>query len=215
VRENELEQPPTEFDTITGPLSKVGMVAILSPRPFEFVRDKLVVMGNAGSNDFAYYRLAYFQGLDPANIITIVDQVPQQRQNEPLGEWDIANLNGLYTLLLTVVRMDGSFEEAGVQVTIDNTLPTAEILFPLPNQTIFSDEEWVIVQAQVVDDVSVAQVSFFVDNAGVPFAISTVPPFTEKWTIPGAGCHSFKVKAVDSAGNETESAPVPVCIVAR
>ena len=67
----------------------------------------------------------------------------------------------------------------------------------------------------MTDDVSVDRVQFFVDNAGVPFAISTVPPFTEKWAIPGAGCHSFRVLAVDAAGNETVSQPVNVCAVAR
>jgi hypothetical protein len=31
----------------------------------------------------------------------------------------------------------------------------------------------------------------------------TVPPYTEKWDIPGPGCHSFRVVAVDAAGNES------------
>ena len=63
-------------------------------------------------------------------------------------------LDGLYTLLLTVVREDGTFEEASVPVTVDNIGPTAEILFPLENQIIFEDDEWVIVQARVEDDIS-------------------------------------------------------------
>ena len=137
------------------------------------------------------------------------------QENDLLGVWDVSALEGLYTLLLTVVRNDGSFDEYSVQVTVDNTPPEAEILFPLVNQQIFTDEEWVIVQAQVSDDVSVDRVEFFVDNAGVPFAISTVPPFTEKWTIPGSGCHTFNVVAIDAAGNETATTAVPVCLVAR
>jgi hypothetical protein len=73
----------------------------------------------------------------------------------------------------------------------------------------------VLVQAQVTDDLSIDRVEFFVDNAEVPFAISTVPPFTEKWTIPGPGCHTFRVVAFDAAGNEGEETAVSVCLVER
>jgi hypothetical protein len=121
----------------------------------------------------------------------------------------------LYTLLLTAVRADGSFEEVSLPLTVDNTPPTTEILFPLPEQEIFTDEEWVVIQAQANDNLSIDRVEFYVDNAGVPFAISTVPPFTEKWTIRGPGCHTFRVVAVDAAGNETEGTAVPVCLVKR
>jgi len=102
-----------------------------------------------------------------------------------------------------------------VPVTVDNEPPLAEIIFPLPDQVVFEDDEWVIVQARIEDNISVDRVEFFVDGAGVPFAISTVPPFTEKWTIPGPGCHTFHVVARDAAGNETTTDPVRVCVVAR
>ncbi len=94
-------------------------------------------------------------------------------------------------------------------------MSTVGVVLSMEDQTIFEDEEWVIVQARVNDDVSVDQVEFFVDNSGVPFAISTVPPFTEKWAIPNPGCHTFRVVARDAAGNEAESSPVRVCIVAQ
>ena len=139
----------------------------------------------------------------------------EPKENEVLGVWDASQLSGLYTLLLTVVRTDGSFAETSVHVTVDNQPPTAEILFPLPNQQIFTDEEWVLVQAQVTDDLSVDRVEFYADGAEVPFAISTVPPFTEKWTIPGPGCHTFKVVAFDAAGNRGEATAVRVCLVER
>lgn len=215
VSENKIEQPPTEFDTLTGLPTPSGPVAILSPQPFDYVKGQLEIVGNAQSDNFAYYRLAYFKGLDPVNITPIVDLVPEQKENQPLGVWDVGNLDGLYTILLSVVRTDGTFTEASVQVTIDNSPPTANILFPLPDQTIFTDEEVVLIQAQVADDISIARVEFYAGNAGVPFAISTVPPYTEKWKINGAGCLSFHVVAVDSAGNKTTSPSIPVCLVAR
>jgi membrane carboxypeptidase/penicillin-binding protein PbpC len=215
VRENEIEQPPAEYDTITGPLAASEDVAILSPPMFAFVKGQVVITGTVRGDNFDHYRLAYFEGLHPSNLQTIADNVAEPQENGALGVWDVENLSGLYTLLLTVVRADGSFQEASVHVTVDNAPPAAEILFPLPNQQIFTDEEWIVVQAQASDDVSLDRVEFYVDNAGVPFAISTVPPFTEKWTIRGAGCHSFKVTAVDAAGNQTESPSIPICLVNR
>lgn len=215
VRENEIPQPPTEYDTIDDAPGGGGPVAILSPEPFAFVNGEVEIVGNARLEDFTHYRLAYFQGLTPNDIQTITEDTPEERNEETLGVWDVSDLNGLYTLLLTVVREDGSFEEVSVPVTVDNTAPTAAIVFPIPNQSIFTDEEWVIVQALVEDDISIDRVAFYIDNAGVPFAISTVPPFTEKWTISGPGCHHFYVVATDAAGNERESDPVRVCLVAR
>lgn len=215
VRENELEQPPTEYDTISGPLTPAGQVAILSPSPFAFVNGLVEVRGNASSDNFAYYRLAYFKGLAPAGLQTIAENVTEPKIDGLLGVWDASNLSGLYTLLLTVVRTDGTFSEASVPVTIDPLPPTVEILFPLPNQTIFTDEDYVIIQAQAQDDISINRLEFYADGAGVPFAISTIPPFTEKWPIPGPGCHTFHVVAVDAAGNESTSQSVRVCLVER
>jgi hypothetical protein len=214
VRDNEIEQPPTEFDTINEPVA-ASDVAITSPASFAYVNGVVPVMGTVRGDDLAYYRLAYFAGLTPQNIQTIADNVTEPKENDTLGVWDVENLSGLYTLLLTAVRQDGSFTETSVHVTVDRMPPTAAILFPLPNQQIFTDEEWVLVQAQANDDLSLNRVEFYIDGAGVPFAIKTVPPFTEKWTIRGPGCHSFRVVAVDAAGNETTSSAVPVCLVQR
>ncbi len=214
VRENNIEQPPTEYDTITvDPQSQNA--GILSPAQFAFVQDQVVISGTVQSDDFASYRLAYFAGLTPSNLQTLVEGDSVPPEDAPLALWDVSELEGLYTLLLTVVQGDGRFQEYSVHITIDNTPPVAEIIFPLPNQEIFTDEEWVIIQAQISEETSIDRVEFYIDNAGVPFAISTVPPFTEKWTIRGSGCHTFKVIAFDAAGNETESTAVPICLVER
>lgn len=215
VRENDIEQPPTEYDTISTPNGTGLNSAITYPLPFQFVKGEVEVSGNVSGDDFDYYRLAYFEGLSPADLQMISDQVSEPKDNEVLGSWDVSDLDGLYTLLLTVVHKDGSFNEVSVPVTVDNTPPSARIVFPLEGQNIFTDEEWVIVQAQVDDDVSIDRVEFYADGSGVPFAIATVPPFTEKWTIVGSGCHSFHVLAIDAASNETESSPITVCLVER
>jgi membrane carboxypeptidase/penicillin-binding protein PbpC len=215
VRENGIEQPPTEYDTIRTPGGTDGNAAVLYPGPFEFISGEVEIRGNASGDNFSNYRLAFFEGLAPTEIHVIAEGVTEQKEDAPLALWDVSNLSGLYTLLLTVIRNDGTFEEVSVPVTVDNTPPEADIIFPLENQTIFTDEEWVIVQGRIDDNISIDRVEFFVDNAGVPFAVNTVPPFTEKWTIPGPGCHSFRVVAWDAAGNDTTSSPVRVCMVRR
>ncbi len=215
VRENDIEQPPTEYDTIRTPGSTGGNTAVQYPGPFEFISGEVEIHGNARGDNFSNYRVAFFEGLAPTEIHVIAEGVTEQKEDAPLALWDVSNLSGLYTLLLTVIRNDGTFEEVSVPVTVDNTPPEAEIIFPLENQTIFTDEEWVVVQGRINDDISIDRVEFFVDNAGVPFAVNTVPPFTEKWIIPGPGCHSFRVVAWDAAGNDTASAPVRVCMVER
>ncbi len=215
VLDNDLPQPPLEYDTITASAGNVRNVSIQSPRPFDFVEGLVDVEGQITSEAFDSYRLAYFQGLTPENIEVIVDNIPEVSEDGTLGQWDVSGLNGLVTLLLTVRHEDGSFEEVSVPVTVDNSPPEARILFPVPNQLIFTDEEWVIVQAFADDDISIDRVEFYIDNADVPFAVKTVPPFTDKWGIPGAGCHQFRVVVFDAAGNSTRSEPVNVCLVDR
>jgi hypothetical protein len=84
-------------------------------------------------------------------------------------------------------------------------------LFPLPEQGFRVADEWIVIQALAEDDNSLEQVSFFVDGGESPFAVSTVPPFSEVWAITGAGCRSFHIVARDAAGNETTSDAVRVC----
>jgi len=215
VLENEIPQPPSEYDTITASPDSAQNVSIEFPRPFDFVEGLVDIEGSVEIEGFGGYRLAYFEGLIPEDIQVIVDDVQQAIGDGPLAQWDVSRLNGLYTLLLTVQREDGSFEEVSVPVTVDNSPPGAQIVFPVPNQSIFTDDEWVIVQAFAEDDISIDRVEFYIDNADVPFAIKTIPPFTEKWTIRGPGCHQFRVVAIDAAGNRTSSDSVPVCLIDR
>lgn len=216
VRENNISQPPTEYDTITGSPEQQANISISAPRPFNFVEGVVEVEGSIQvEEEFASYRLAFFEGLTPQEVQTIVEHDSPPGDDGILGQWDVSQLNGLYTLILTVQKEDGSFEEVSVPVTVDNAPPTARVIFPIPNQSIFTDEEWVIVQAFAEDDISIDHVAFYIDNAAEPFAVKTVPPFTEKWTIPGPGCHNFHVEAVDAAGNRTRSEAVRACLVAR
>ncbi|HXV44328.1 MAG TPA: transglycosylase domain-containing protein, partial [Anaerolineae bacterium] len=66
VRENGIPLPPTEYDDSTGPAVNVGPIAIISPRPYEYIKGGQVITGNAKADNFQLYRLEVGKGLNPA-----------------------------------------------------------------------------------------------------------------------------------------------------
>jgi hypothetical protein len=112
--------PPAEYDTIiTRSVVGNGIAVITEPAPFAEVSGKVTVSGTAAGDDFASYRLAYFPGLYPEEVLLITNEETVPRTNALLGTWDTSGLEeGLYTLLLTAVNKDGTFAEASVPVTI-------------------------------------------------------------------------------------------------
>lgn len=212
VRETGKRQPPTGYDSLTSLSAFAGNAAILSPEPLGYVRGRVNILGNAHSGNFSYYRLAYYDNNQPDNWIDLTGAVAAPVSGGSLGVWDTTYLaDGTYTLVVQVFHTDGNRDEFQTAVTVDNSPPLVRISAPFTNQEIPVKDEWVAIQAQVADAFAVAQVQFFADNAGVPFAINTVSPFTKLWTISGPGCHSFYVKAFDEAGNAAVSGAVPVC----
>lgn len=182
VRENKLPSPPTTYDNTYGPPVAAGPVAISSPPPYSYVRDVVPIVGSANPPDFQLYRLEFGTGLDPTDWTQIGGDHFNQVDNAPLEFWDVRGLSGLYTLQLTAVKHNQTYERSTVLVTVDNISPTMEIAHPLPDAIyVMEDAEWVNVQADAVDNVSMDRVDFFVD--GVKYAESTVAPFNRRWTI--------------------------------
>ena len=85
VRENGIEQPPAEYDTIRTPGTSTGDTAILYPGPFEFIGDLVEIQGNAKGDNFSNYRVAYYEGLAPTEIHVIVEGITEQREDAPLA----------------------------------------------------------------------------------------------------------------------------------
>ena len=129
-----IEQPPAEYDTIRRVATRQGGAAITSPEPWSVigrqgspqgqssaVGGQQSVVGSAEGDDFAYYRLATFPGLLPEEMTVLVERGETAVTNGELGVWDTTLVdNGLYTLLLTVVRSDGTFDEVAIPVTVEN-----------------------------------------------------------------------------------------------
>ncbi len=117
---NQVERPPTEYDTISIASSSSPDAQITIPQPLAVISGTVTIRGTARGADFAYYRLAYFPGLVPTNLQSIIENVTEAKTNQSLAVWDTSNLNGLYTVLLTVVSEDGRFQEVTLPVTIEN-----------------------------------------------------------------------------------------------
>jgi membrane carboxypeptidase/penicillin-binding protein PbpC len=211
VRESGLSQPPLEYDALNVP-GQFGNTAVISPGPYAYVGGVVQIIGNATGDGFARYRLDFGEGLNPTEWIQIGQDVNGPRTNTELGLWDATLLDGLYSLRLTVVREDSSFEQSVVQVTVDNTPPIAQLLYPGDGQQYnFPADEFVTLQPLVEDNVSMDRVEFYVDEVLV--ATSTVAPFNERWIINALGRHVIHIKAIDAAGNETLSNRVTIDVL--
>ncbi len=207
--------PPTEYDTIYGPSRIDADVAIASPAPYAYIRGTVPITGNARGGDFNFYRVVFGDGLNPTEWVQIGGDHGDQIDHSVLEFWNTADLDGLYSLRLSVVDHSMALRETTIQVTVDNISPTLDLTYPV-NGSVYElgYDEWVNVNAEV-NDYSVARVEFYADDGPEPFAVRDIAPFNVNWTIQSLGTHTFRVKAVDAAGNVTESEPTTVKVVPR
>ena len=154
------------------------------------------------------YRLDYGRGLNPTEWTQIGTNHFTERYNEELGVWDARPLDGLYSLRLTLVRGNSTIKEYIIPITVDNVPPTIEIYSPVDGQIFTLGDEYVTIQPNVVDNISMDRVEFYVD--GQLIAISTVAPFSERWIITEAGTHFVEMRAYDAAGNTTVSERITI-----
>ncbi|MEP7200496.1 MAG: transglycosylase domain-containing protein [Chloroflexota bacterium] len=182
VRENQIPQPPADYDTSFGPAAVAGDVAIITPKAYGYVHGVTPIIGNAKSGEFRLYRLEYGAGLDPTAWIQIGGDHNNQVNSGQLEMWDTSKLDGLYTLQLIVVDGNGNRRQSTAQVQVDNKPPTVRLLNPSNNEIyIMEDKEWINMQADARDNVSMERVEFFLDEQSIGF--NTVAPYTRRWTI--------------------------------
>ncbi len=118
-----IELAPTEYDTIRRVPTRSGG-AELDIEPWSAVSGQWSVVGSAGGEGFSYYHLAWFPGLLPEAMQTLVERGESSVESAELGAWDTTLVeDGLYTLLLTVVHEDGTFDEVAVPVMVENERP--------------------------------------------------------------------------------------------
>jgi membrane carboxypeptidase/penicillin-binding protein len=187
VRENGLPQPPTEYDDSIGPAINAGPVAFIIPRPYEYVKGTVVISGNATIEGFQLYRVEVGKGLTPAEWKQLGADNPTPIEGGQMATWDTTTEEeGLYTLQLTVLRGDQSFERRAIQVTVDNSPPALTIINPQAENVYQYNpdplmNDWINFQVDATDNLSMDRVEYYLDNQKI--GESTVAPYTLRWNV--------------------------------
>ena len=182
VREREVPQPPTDYCDVHGPSPTTGDVGITKPRPYDYIHGIVQITGNARGPDVQLYRLQYGPGLNPNSWTQIGGDHPNTVDGGLLETWDVRDLDGLYTLQLSVVDWNGFYHQSTIQVTVDNVAPSIEITYPITQQLyVMEEDEWVSIQAQAKDNFSMDRVEFYFDKEMLTY--DTVSPYNQRWTI--------------------------------
>ena len=195
--------PPDTYDVIyeTQPISQ--NVQITSPSTFDHVKGQVSIFGSAAGPAFSYYRIQVGQGLNPQQWLQIGDDINKPVKDGLLGIWDTSGLEGLYVIQLLVVRQDQRVDNYIIQVSVDNTNPQVQIVYPSNGEVLeYQPGESIMMQVSVTDNLVVAQVDFYVDNSLQSSLLE--PPYIILWS-PQIGDHTLLVKAYDLAGNSAES----------
>ncbi|HEM61315.1 MAG TPA: PBP1A family penicillin-binding protein, partial [Chloroflexi bacterium] len=182
VRENSVPQPPRDYCDAHGPSPVTGDVAISKPKPYDYVKGIVQIVGNARGPDVQLYRLQFGPGLNPNSWTQIGGDHPHTVDNGLLETWDVRGLDGLYTLQLSVVDWSGFYRQSTIQVTVDNVAPSVEVTYPVTDQVyVMEQEEWVSIQALATDNFSMDKVEFYLDDELLTY--DTVSPYNQRWTI--------------------------------
>jgi membrane peptidoglycan carboxypeptidase len=207
---NRLPLPPQDYDAIySSPDDVFGATALTLPENYAYIQGTVEIRGNVNTDNLQSYRLAYGQGLSPAQWTNIVDQQTTFNPDVPLALWDTSGLDGLYTLELTAVLQNGARETDTIQVRIDNTPPTIILTTGEPGKIYrFPDEQIIPVVADARDNFSVDRVEFY--HNGLRVYTDDEFPFQYDYGITGTGVEYFRADVFDDAGNQSASEEIQV-----
>lgn len=197
--------PPAGYDRIQEQPPPPG-VEITTPAPFSYVRGTADIRGTAGGDDFVAYRIQVGQGLNPQAWVQLGGEVEQPVLRSALGEWDTRGLDGLYVIRLTVLRAQNRLESHVIQVSVDNTSPSASISYPAPGQIFeYRPGEEILFLGDANDAMGIARLAWYLDDK--PLGEQVQEPFYYTWPMT-RGEHTLEIQAFDPAGNSTRSQAV-------
>ncbi len=106
--------------------------SISSPQENVTVRGVVNITGNATIADFQFYKVEWGRGANPSEWHLIGSTYPSPVSDGVLVQWDTTTVpDGVYTLRLQVVKIDGNYAEYYVrQLVVANKQPT-----PTPTET--------------------------------------------------------------------------------
>ena len=195
-----LPTPPDAYDAILAP-PRLADAHLTTPELFADMRGVVEIRGTAAGRDFEYYSVQVGKGLNPQEW-TQIEEVHGSIHDNLLAVWDTSELSGLYAIQLLVVRKNQRVDIATTQVSIDNQLPTLQILYPQEGDALdYLHNRQIEFQVQADDNLGVASVEFYLDFQQV--GVVTESPYVWTWAT-STGHHHLKVIVRDRAGNVVE-----------
>ncbi len=193
IRENGIEQPPTE-ESVLSIQDFDPDAAIIDPLINGYIGGAYEVKGNARGGP---WRLEFGRGSEPTEWTLIGSERGDDVQNGVLQTFDTQGLeDGQYALRLTVNRGDGT-RVFTTPITVDNTPPTVVISEPKPDQLyVMEDDEQININVLPNDEWGISQVEFFVDDTAVFTA--TVAPYNARWEIEMRDVGNIEVPGVEN-----------------
>ncbi len=203
AKANGVDQPPESYDALPAATQVTSDVQFIQPQMSAQVGGVVTIEGSAGGAEFSYYRLEVGKGLNPSEWLQIGKDVYQSVSNAVLGQWDTKALQGVYIIKLVVVRNDLRVDQSMLQVTIDNTPPSVQIVSP-SNGEKFTGQvgKAILINVTATDDQELQKIQFYID--GQLYATVMKPPYARLWDSQ-PGKHVLTLRAYDVAGNSSQT----------
>jgi membrane carboxypeptidase/penicillin-binding protein PbpC len=201
---NNLPLPPTEYDTLNRP-EAIRSTQISLPQDFSYIGGVVDVRGFVDTTNMDFYQLRYGEGIRPTQWFEIGDEQTAFTQGTSLGAWDTSGLDGFYTLELAVRYADGTTDSSSVQVTVDNQLPTVELITGATGEALyrFPAQTSLPITAEVADNLAIDRVEFY--HNGVLLGIDNAWPYSFNFEIERTGIEVFSANVYDQVGNEART----------
>ena len=192
--------PPRTYDTISSDEGS-PVLEIIAPESFGYIGGVYTIQADILATDFAYYQLSYGPGLNPEEWLLIGD--PQFQTNEAYYQidWSTNGLDGIYTLRLSLVYEDDRIENQFAQVTIDNQSPSITLTSGEMSSITQPDENATIpLQAEVLDNLAVSRVEFYVNN--ILLGSDEQFPYGFEFEVERTGTETITAIVYDQVGNQ-------------
>lgn len=196
--------PPTDFDSFSVP-EVLSDTQILSPTNLEYVRGEVDIRGTVNVDNMQSFQIRYGAGVRPTQWISLGDTQTTFTEGMTLATWDTSDLDGPYTVQISVTNNDGSVDSDGVSVTADNISPTVELSAGENNQILYRwpTETVIPLIATASDNLAIDRVEFY--NNGVLIGEVRTAPYEWIFTIERVGIEIFTATVFDEAGNQASS----------
>jgi membrane peptidoglycan carboxypeptidase len=194
--------PPQDYDTVSVPQS-VSAVRLTGPESYSYVGGVVEIRGDISLANMRDFQVSYGQGLNPSQWIDLGGRQTALPADQRLATWNTTELDGLYSILLTVTAADNSTETDAIQVTVDNRPPAVTLALREPDRTFrYPADREIALEAQATDNIAIARVEFF--HNGQRLGSDESWPYTLDWRIDGPGLHTFRAVVFDAVGNSAE-----------